>query len=65
VDFIEDHEPLEGSQRQHRIDQAGEIAGVFEIEDRARAAPRPHNALGKCRLADLTRPEERDDTSAS
>jgi hypothetical protein len=59
LDLVEDHEPAEVREREHRLVKAGEIAAIFEIEERGRSGAPPNEFAGEGCLAHLPGAEER------
>jgi hypothetical protein len=60
VYFVDNDEPLERAEHEHRIGEAREIAGIFEIEARHRAVAALGERARERRLADLPRAGQRD-----
>ena len=65
LDFVENHEPLQPAQRQHRIGQTSDSAWVFEVEVRNRPLEGTSQGLGKRRFSYLARAQQSDHGKAS
>ena len=60
LDLVDDDQPGQAAQRQHRIEQPRRMAWILKVKVSGRARPQRCDLTRKGRFADLARPHQRD-----